>query len=336
MKICIIGAGAIGGLVGAGLTQAGENVTYLVRGHHLAHLKRKGMRVLDAEGRERLHVEAPAVDHLSGLGSQDVVLLAVKAHQIAPIAADLTHVIGPETLVVPLQNGLPWWYFQRHGGAFDGRTIAACDPTGALSAHIPADRIIGSVVYPAAELEAPGVVRHVEGDRFPLGELDGTVTPRIQRLADAFVRAGFKAPILDNIRAEIWLKLWGNLSFNPISALTHATLEDICKYPHSRTLAAHMMEEAQRIANALGIQFRVPLEKRIAGAERVGRHKTSTLQDVQNGRALELEALIGAVVELGRMLEIPTPYIDSVYALSKLLEKTLQEEDGLIRILKRA
>jgi 2-dehydropantoate 2-reductase len=252
------------------------------------------------------------------------------------VAKNLRSVLGPESVLVPVQNGLPWWYFQRHGGPHDGRRMESCDPTGEISAHIDPARILGCVVYPAGEVTAPGVVRHVEGDRFPLGELDGQTTPRAQKVSELFVRAGFKAPVLDNIRAEIWLKLWGNMSFNPISALTHATLVDICQFPLTRDLAAQMMTEAQKIANTLGIQFRVPLEKRIAGAEKVGKHKTSTLQDVEHGRALELDTIIGAVIELGRLLAIPTPYIDAVYALTKLLDKTLQEGHGRLHIVQAA
>ena len=336
MKICIIGAGSIGGLVGAGFMQAGEDVTFIARPLHLAALKKHGLTIQRAGGGEVVYPDVKATEDIESCGAQDLVILAIKAHQIAPIAQRLRSLMGPETIVLPMQNGVPWWYFQRHGGEFDGRQLASCDPTGELTRHIEPERIIGCVVYPAAELLGPGRVRHVEGDRFPLGELDGRVTPRIQRLSEAFTRAGFKAPILDNIRAEIWLKLWGNMSFNPISALTQATLVDICQFPLTRDLATRMMEEAQTIAHALGIQFRVPLEKRIAGAERVGRHKTSTLQDAQNGRAMELEALVGAVIELGQVVNVPTPHIAAVHALAKLLEKTLQEEDGTIRILKRA
>ena len=206
------------------------------------------------------------------------------------------------------------------------------DPTGLVSAKIPAERILGCVVYPASALIAPGVVKHIEGDRFPIGELDGTVTERAQKVSEAFIRAGFKSPILENIRAEIWLKLWGNLSFNPISSLSHSTLVDICQYPLSRELAGNMMIEAQRIANKLGIEFRVPLEKRIRGAEKVGKHKTSMLQDVEAGRAPEIDALVGSVVELGRITNTATPHINSVYALVKLLAKTMEEEHGKVKM----
>jgi 2-dehydropantoate 2-reductase len=221
-----------------------------------------------------------------------------------------------------MQNGIPFWYFQKQGGALAGSIVRSVDPRGLLAATIPFERIIGCVVYPASELVAPGVVRHVEGDRFPLGELDGTPSARVTQVAECFVKAGFRAPVLDDIRAEIWLKLWGNLTFNPISALSRSTLADICQYAPTRELAAAMMAEAQAIAHKLGISFRVGLEKRIAGAEKVGRHKTSMLQDVEAGRTPEVDALVGSVVELGRLTHTHTPHIDAVYAVTKLLART--------------
>jgi 2-dehydropantoate 2-reductase len=221
-----------------------------------------------------------------------------------------------------MQNGIPFWYFHKQAGALAGSVVRSVDPNGVLAAKIPPERIIGCVVYPASELVAPGVVRHVEGDRFPLGELDGTVSERVTRLSECFVKAGFKAPVLDDIRAEIWLKLWGNLTFNPISALSRSTLADICQYPPTRELAAAMMAEAQAIAHKLGISFRVGLEKRIAGAEKIGRHKTSMLQDVEAGRMPEIDALVGSVVELARLTHTDTPHINAVYAVTKLLART--------------
>jgi 2-dehydropantoate 2-reductase len=231
-----------------------------------------------------------------------------------------------------MQNGIPFWYFHQHGGALAGSVVRSVDPEGALLAGIPVDRVIGCVVYPASELVAPGVVRHIEGDRFPIGELDGSTSDRVQRVSACFTHAGFKSPVLADIRAEMWLKLWGNLTFNPISSLAHATLVDICQYPLTRELAASMMREAQAVANKLGIEFRVPLEKRIAGAEKVGKHKTSMLQDIEAGRAPEIDALVGSVVELGRLTDTPTPHIDTVYALVKLLSRTMSEERGQVRM----
>jgi 2-dehydropantoate 2-reductase len=235
-------------------------------------------------------------------------------------------------MVVTMQNGIPYWYFHKHGGALAGTPVRSVDPTGVVSAKIPAERVIGCVVYPASELIAPGVVKHIEGDRFPVGELDGSTSDRVNRVSACFTGAGFKAPVLDNIRAEIWLKLWGNLTFNPISSLSHSTLVDICQYPPSRDLAAAMMREAQAVAHKLGIEFRVTLEKRIAGAEKVGKHKTSMLQDVEAGRAPEIDALVGAVVELARLTDTSTPHIDTVYTLVKLLARTMEDQRGRVRL----
>jgi 2-dehydropantoate 2-reductase len=254
------------------------------------------------------------------------VVLAMKAHQVEAVVDEVPKLFGPETAVVTMQNGIPYWYFYKHGGELEGTCVKSVDPHGQILKKIAPERVIGCVVYPASELIAPGVVRLVEGDRFPVGELDGSISRRVTAVSDCFTRAGFKAPALDNIRAEIWLKLWGNLTFNPISALSRSTLADICQYPLTRELAAAMMTEAQTIAGKLGITFRVPLEKRIAGAEKVGKHKTSMLQDVEAGRSPEVDALIGSVVELGHLTRTPTPHIGTVYALTKLLSNMIEEE----------
>lgn len=327
MKYCVIGAGAIGGLLGARLSLAGEDVTFIERpGPHLDAIKQKGLKLLMHEGEELLARDVKVIDDMTQAGMQDVVVIAVKAYQIPAIAARMRALFAPSTAVVTIQNGIPWWYFHKHGGEFEGRRLESVDPSGEIDANIEPDRIIGCVVYPAAEIVAPGVIKHVEGNRFPVGELDGSTSERVERISQSFNNAGFKSFVLDNIRAEIWLKAWGNLSFNPISALTQATLVDICQFPLTRELAARMMEEAQVIANKLGITFRHTIEKRIAGAEGVGKHKTSMLQDVEAGRPLEVEALVGTVVELGRVTSTPTPYIDAVYALVKLIDKVMREE----------
>lgn len=332
MKIAIIGAGAIGGLVGARLALAGEEVSFLVRGANLDAIRRNGIKLVEADGTEKVCRDVVATNDYAEVGPVDLVVLAMKAHQVEAVVPELPKLIGPQTVIVPMQNGVPFWYFHGHGGALAGTTVRSVDPDGVLMRQIPSDCILGCVVYPASELSAPGVVHHIEGDRFPLGELDGRSTERVQRVAEVFVKAGFKAPILEDIRAEMWLKLWGNLTFNPISALAHATLVDICQFPLSRELAASMMREAQAIANKLGIEFRVSLDKRIAGAERVGKHKTSMLQDIEAGRAPEIDALVGSVVELGRLTDVPTPHIDAVYALVKLLAKSMAEEGGQVRL----
>jgi 2-dehydropantoate 2-reductase len=332
MKIAIIGAGAIGGLVGAKLALAGEQVTFLVRGANLQAIRANGIKLVLHDGTEQVARNVVATNDYAAAGVQDVVVLAMKAHQVEAVLPELPRLIGPDTVIVPMQNGIPFWYFHKHGGELAGSVVRTVDPNGALMAQIPADKVLGCVVYPASELTAPGVIQHIEGDRFPIGELDSSVSERATRVSECFTRAGFKAPVLDNVRSEMWLKLWGNLTFNPISALSHSTLADICQYPLTRELAASMMREAQAIANKLGIEFRVPLEKRIAGAEKVGRHKTSMLQDVEAGRAPEVDALIGSVVELGRLTNTPTPHIDTVYALVKLLARSMEEQQGHVRV----
>jgi len=332
MKIAIIGAGAIGGYVGVKLALAGEDVTFIVRGANLAAIRKNGMKLIMQDGVEHVATNVKATANYAEAGPQDIVILALKAHQVEAVADDLPKLFGPDTAVVTMQNGIPYWYFYKHAGEFEGRHVKSVDPTGMIGEKIPARRVIGCVVYPASELIAPGVVRHIEGDRFPVGELDGSVSRRVTKISECFSNAGFKAPVLENIRSEIWLKLWGNLTFNPISALSHSTLVDICQYPISRELAANMMREAQAVANKLGIEFRVPLEKRIAGAEKVGKHKTSMLQDVEAGRGPEIDALVGSVVELGRLTNTSTPHIDTVYALVKLLARTMTEESGQVRL----
>ncbi len=332
MKICVVGAGAIGGLLAVRLSQAGEQVTVVDQGAHLQAIRRSGLKLLMADGSEHVARSLEAVASIRQAGPQDVVILALKGHVLAEIAPELGSLMGDDTRILPMQNGLPWWYFHKHGGEHEGRPIECLDPDGRLAAHVDVDRVIGCVVFPAGEIVSPGVVRHTEGNRFPLGELDGSDTERARTLVDMFTNAGFKSFVLDDIRAEIWLKLLGNLSFNPISALTHATLVDICQYPPSRALAQSLMEEAQTVANSLGITLRVSIEKRIAGAEKVGKHKTSMLQDVEAGRGLELEAIMGAVVELARLTGIATPRIHAIYALAKLLDKTMREDRGAVQL----
>lgn len=327
MKICVVGAGAIGGLLGAQLAKAGQEVSLIARGPHLRAIQFNGLQLNSADGEVFKSCDVEATDDLRSLGPQDLVILGLKAHQIESVVDDLPAVLGAETMILTTQNGIPWWYFQRHGGPFDGHVLKTLDPTGRISAGIEPWRIIGCIAFPAAEIVRPGVIRHVEGDRFPVGELDGIESARVLALSQALIEAGFKAPILNDIRSEIWLKAWGNLSFNPISALTHATLVDICQNPDGRELAATMMTEAQAVAWQLGVTFRVPLEKRIAGAERVGKHKTSMLQDVEAGKALETEALIGAVVELGELTGVPTPTIRAIYQAVRLLSHTITGEE---------
>ena len=326
MKIAIVGVGAIGGYVGTRLALAGEEVTFIARGANLEALQTRGIKLIMGDGSEEKVPRVQATDDYAAPGPQDLVILALKAHQVADVAPHVPKLFDDATTVLPMQNGIPYWYFHQHPSKWAGSRIQSVDPTGTIAEHIPCKRVIGCVVYPATELLEPGVIQHVEGNRFPVGEPDGSESERVTRISNCLTAAGLKAPVLPDIRAEIWLTLWGNMTFNPFSALTRATLAGICQYPPSRALAADMMGEAQQVAHKLGISFRVPLEKRIAGAEKVGHHKTSMLQDVEAGKALEIDALLGAVVELARLTETPTPHLDSVYCLTKLLAKTLAEE----------
>jgi 2-dehydropantoate 2-reductase len=322
VKIAIVGVGAIGGYLGTRLALAGEDVTFIARGANLEALQTRGIRLILDDGTEEVVPRVRATADYTAAGPQDLVILAMKAHQVAAVTADVPKLFGPDTVVVPMQNGIPYWYFHAHPGPLEGSRVASVDPDGSIVERIGCERVVGCVVYPAAELVAPGVIKHVEGNRFPVGEPNGTQSERVERVAACFVAAGLKSPVLEDIRAEIWLKLWGNMTFNPISALSRATLAGICQYPPSRDLAAGMMTEAQAVAHKLGITFRVPLEKRIAGAEKVGHHKTSMLQDVEAGRSLEIDALLGTVIELARLTDTPTPRLDTVYALTKLLAQS--------------
>jgi len=336
MKICIVGAGAIGGMLGVKLALSGNEVTLILRGANLDAVQQNGLRLIEEDGQELLAQPIRATSVIAEAGVQDVVILTLKAHQVAAIAAELPALMHADTRIITMQNGIPWWYFHKLpgelGSRYQGTPVKTADPDGNIAKYIPVDRVIGSVVYPASEVIRPGVIRVIEGNRFTLGEIDGSDTPGIRAISDAFKNAGFKAPVSSDIRSEIWLKLWGNLSFNPISALTHATLEDICVFPATRELAANMMREAQTIGEKLGVQFKVSLEKRINGAQGVGQHKTSMLQDVELGRPLELDALVGSVIELGRITETPTPNIDAVYALASLLAKNLQQHKATLRL----
>lgn len=331
MKFAVVGAGSVGGYLGARLALAGEEVTFVARGANLAAIKANGFKLIEEDGTERIATNVRAAP-IHEAGPHSVVLLAVKAHQVPGIAGELRGLFGPDTVVVTLQNGIPWWFFYKWGGAYEGRVVRTVDPEGTVATHIENERIVGTVVYFASQVTAPGVVQVIEGNRVALGEPNQATSERCQNLSATFVRAGFKAPVVADLRGEIWLKLWGNMVFNPISALTHATLADICQFPLTRGLAAAMMAESQTVAEKLGIRLRLGIERRIAGAEAVGKHKTSTLQDVEAGRPLELDALIGSVVELARLTETPTPATDAVYACASLLAKRLAEEKGRLQI----
>ena len=335
MKICVVGAGSIGGLLGVKLSLAGHDVTLIARGANLAAIRDKGMQLQMHDGTELVARNVRATDRIADVGPQDIVILGMKAHQVEPIVDDLRALYHDDTVILPMQNGIPWWYFQRHGGLHEGKVVASVDPSGRIANGIDPKRLLGCVVYPAAEIASPGVIRHIEGERFPVGELDATMggldSERVKMVSEVLIGAGFKSPVLPSIRSEIWLKLWGNLTFNPISALTHSTLVDICQYPLTRELARKMMKEAEEVAAKLGIAFRVDIDRRIAGAEKVGKHKTSMLQDIEAGRDPEIDALVGAVIELGNTVNVSVAHIEAVYAMVKLLGRTMKEEKVYVR-----
>ncbi len=329
LKIAIVGAGAIGGYLGVRLALTGHDVTFVARGENLKAIQAQGMK-LELDSGETLHAQNVRACTIDQAGPHDYVFLTMKSHQVEPVAASLAGLCHANTAVVTMQNGVPWWYFHGLPG-HEGRQLHSVDPGGKLWQQIGPERVIGSVVYPAAELVAPGVVKLIEGNRFTLGEPSGEKTERITTLAQAMIGAGFKTPISTDIRSELWVKLWGNLTFNPVSALTHATLEDICTFTPTRDLAAAMMAEAQRVGESLGVQFKIGIDKRIAGAQAVGAHKTSMLQDIEAGKALELEALLGSVIELAQVVGQDTPVLRAVYALTRMLERqVLAKGHGLV------
>lgn len=313
MKICIYGAGAIGGYMGVLLQRAGAEVSLIARGAHLDAMRRNGVTlVMDGE---ELTAHPYCTDRPADLGPQDVVVVALKAHSVPSVVEAMEPLLGNHTTILTAVNGIPYWYFYQHGGPLEDSIVESVDPGGRQWQTLRPERAIGCVVYPATEVVAPGVIKHVYGTKLPIGEPDGTISPRARHLAGALSAAGFDAPVLGRIRDEIWLKLWGNLCFNPISALTHATLDTICGDEDTRDVARNMMLEAKAIAERLDIKFRVDLERRIAGAAKVGAHKTSMLQDLERGRAMEIDALVTSVQELGRRVGMPTPTIDVVLAL---------------------
>jgi 2-dehydropantoate 2-reductase len=313
MKICIFGAGAIGGYLGVQLAQTGAEVSLVARGAHLEAMRKNGVRLIK-DGEETV-AHPTCTNDPAELGVQDYVIVGLKAHQLSAAVDSMQPLLGNDTGIVTAVNGIPYWYFYRHGERLDGTVVESVDPGGRQWKGLRPERAIGCIVYPATEVVEPGVIRHVYGDNFPLGEPSGERTERVERLSRVFENAGLKAPVLDKIRDEIWLKLWGNVSFNPISALTHATLDMITTDPGTRAVAKSMMLEAKGIADRLGVSFRVDVERRIEGARKVGAHKTSMLQDLERGRAMEIDPLVTVVQEIGRLTEVPTPTIDVVLAL---------------------
>jgi ketopantoate reductase len=319
-RVCVVGCGAIGGLLAARMIDAGQDVQVIERGAQLEAIKERGLTLTFADSRPAIQVPVRASGTFDG-EQQDIIFLAVKAHQIAAIAEELKKIMHSDSVLVTLQNGLPWWYFQLHGGPYDGQHLKSLDPQGEISRHISPAQILGCVAYPAAEVSGPGVIHHIEGDRFPLGALSASQSLAAEKVVSLLEASGFRSRVIPDIRNEVWLKLWGVLAFNPISMLTGATLREICRNEQTRELVINMMHEAETVAQRLGVSFRVPLQKRIAGAERVGAHKTSTLQDMESGRPTELEAILGSVIELAEFTGVDAPSMTAVYACCKLLEQ---------------
>ncbi len=321
MKVCIFGAGAIGGYMGVKLAKAGADVSLVARGPHLAAMQEKGLTLIEEEG-ETTTAPVTASDDPAALGVQDYVIVTLKAHSVPPVVSKMAPLIGPNTTIVSGVNGVPWWYFHKLEGAHEGTRLDSVDPGNVQWNGFGPDRVLGCVVYPAAEVIEPGVIKHIEGNRFSLGEPDGSKSDRAQALSKILANAGLKAPVRPKLRDEIWVKLWGNLSFNPISALTHATLDILCTDEGTRAVARNMMVEAQEIAERLGVKFPIDVDRRIAGGAAVGAHRTSMLQDLDQGRPMEIDALVASVQELGRVTGVPTPTIDTVLGLIRLRART--------------
>jgi 2-dehydropantoate 2-reductase len=319
MRIVIAGAGAIGGFIGARLARAGADVVLFARGPHLRAMQERGLRVTSAEG--DFEVKPQLVSDLAAARTADVIVLGVKAHSLTGLVPHIQPLLGPETLVVSTQNGIPWWYFQQHGGELDGLHLERVDPGGAIAEAIEPRRVVGSLAYFATDIAEPGVIHHTEGNRISFGEPDGSRSDRVRALTAALSEAGFRCPITTRIRHEIWVKLLGNVAFNPISALTGGTLEELVRHPDASRLVREVMTETESVAGRLGIELPITIDQRMAGAEKVGAHKTSMLQDLEAGRPMEIEAVAGAAVELGERLGVPMPATRAVYACVKLLDE---------------
>jgi len=320
MKIVIAGAGAIGGYIGARLAQAGADVVLFARGPHLKAMQERGLRVQSAEG--DFEVRPQVTGDLRSIGPADVVFLGVKAHGLTSLAPDLPPLFGPDTVVVSTQNGIPWWYFQGQAGELEGLRLERIDPGGVIASTIEPRRVVGSLAYFATDLVEPGVIRHNEGNRISFGEPDGTRSDRTRKIAEALIAAGFRCPISTRFRHEIWVKLLGNISFNPVSALTRGTLEEMVRHPDTSRLIREVMTETEAVAAKLGIEMPISIDQRMAGGEKAGAHKTSMLQDLEARRPMEIEAIVGATIELGDKLGVPMPATRAVYACVKLLDET--------------
>jgi 2-dehydropantoate 2-reductase len=317
VRVAILGAGATGGFLGARLARAGADVVLIARGPHLQAMREAGLRLIEPAGESTVRVEA--TDDLGAVRDADAVFVTLKAHSVPAIAGRLAANLGADTAVVSAQNGIPWWYFQRHGGELEGTYLETVDPGGMVARTIDPERVIACIVYPATSVVGPGIVRHVEGEKFSLGELDGSKTPRILALSSLLAGAGLKAPVQSRIRQELWVKLLGNAVFNPLSALTRASLGEMAESPVLAPIVRAAMEEVDAVARRLGVEIPVTIDQRIRGAARVGAHKTSMLQDLESGRPMEIDAVAGAVVELAGKLSVPIPHLETIYGCVKLL-----------------
>jgi len=319
VRIVIAGAGAIGGYLGARLAKAGGDVVLFARGSHLQAMQDRGLRVVSPDG--DFEVRPEVTGDLNTIGRADVIFLGVKAHSLTTLAPQLRPLFGPDTVVVSTQNGIPWWYFQGYGGELEGLHLDRVDPGGVIAAAIEPRRVVGSLAYFSTDIAEPGVIHHTEGNRISFGEPDGTRTERTKRIAEALIAAGFRCPVTTRFRHEIWVKLLGNVAFNPISALTGGTLEELARHPDVSAVVRQLMAETEAVAGRLGIELPISIDQRMAGAEKVGAHKTSMLQDFEAGRPMELEAIVGAVVELGERLGVAMPATRTVYACAKMLDE---------------
>jgi 2-dehydropantoate 2-reductase len=319
VRIAIAGAGAIGGYIGARLARAGADIVLFARGPHLQAMQDRGLRVVSPDG--DFEVKPEATGDLNAIGHADVVFLGVKAHGLTALAPQLRPLLGADTVVVSTQNGIPWWYFQGYGGELDGLRLERVDPGGVIAAAIEPRRVVGSLAYFSTDIAEPGVIHHTEGNRISFGEPDGTRTERTKRIAEALIAAGFRCPVTTRFRHEIWVKLLGNVAFNPISALTGGTLEELARHPEVSAVVRELMTETEAVAARLNIELPISIDQRMAGAEKVGSHKTSMLQDFEAGRPMELEAIVGAVVELGERLGVAMPATRTVYACAKMLDE---------------
>jgi 2-dehydropantoate 2-reductase len=326
VRIAIAGAGAIGGYIGAKLARAGADVILFARGPHLKAMQERGLRVESADGDFEVHPKITG--NLEDLRGADAIVLGVKAHGLAPLAPQLRPLFGPDTIVVSTQNGIPWWYFQNLPGPLDGVHLERVDPGGVIAQAIEPERVIGSLAYFSTDITAPGVIHHTEGNRLSLGEPNGTRSERIKALAEALIAAGLRAPVTTRFRHEIWVKLLGNVAFNPISALTGGTLEELVRHPDTAAVIREIMAETEAVAAKLGIELPISIDQRMAGAEKVGAHKTSMLQDLEAGRPLELEPIVGATVELGERVGVPMPATRAVYACAKMLDEKRRGTPG--------